>query len=165
MQDLVNQDFTSFSAGGMCYRHDPWINVVLDINEAISTVPHEMWHAVEERIFVDNIESFLPEKWRDLNPSGFEYTNNLDHYEEDSAQWEKYFYWTGDDPYFARRYSTESPYEDRATLIELLYGISSESGASYEEIVREYPHLKAKLDYMAEQVKATFGTVYWDNTP
>ena len=86
-----------------------------------------------------------------------------ENYYDAGAGMEAYLFGEGDDPYFARNYSLVGDNEDRATLIELLYNRSlADTPAESAEAMRAYPHLRAKLDFMAERVREFFGTVYWE---
>ena len=62
--------------------------------------------------------------------------------------------------YFDQIYSTMSPYEDRATLVEDLLNESFDPDlygfADPMERICAYPHLREKLEYMAEQTERTF---------
>ena len=60
-----------------------------------------------------------------------------------------------------------TPYEDRATLIEQLflreYDVSSGNMKSLTiDELKKYPHIKAKLDFLASWSKQEFGCVYWE---
>ena len=163
VKDLVNNEGV-FEAAGLHYLSNAWYNIILDfdgMNEA--SIHHEIWHAVEERIYKDEYNAFISDEWNKLNPKGFEYQEDFDHYTE-TADYDKYILYFGDDVYFARNYSTVTAKEDRATLIEQIYTDRYDyydySDNSYD-FVYSYPHMKAKLDYMAKYVKKVFGEVYW----
>ena len=160
---------TGFSLGGFTYQVYSTYYVVVDAmlnSTAEAIVPHEMWHAVEQRIWNDYAGAFDSYTWsEECNPPDFEeYVYDLSMYEEESGKWDRYILQIGsEDPYFHRAYSLVNDKEDRATLVELLFNLSlGDTPAASAEAMREYPHLRAKLDFMAERVRETFGTVYWE---
>lgn len=166
-QDLFNP---GFPLGGYTYQVYSTYYIVVDAmmySPVEAIVPHEMWHAVEQRIWNDYAGAFDTYTWsEEYNPPDFEdYVYDLSVYEAESDKWDRYIMQTGgEDPYFFRSYSLVNDKEDRATLIETLYNKSlGETPADSAEALREYPHLRAKLDFMAEQVRSVFGTVYWEN--
>lgn len=152
---------------GCFYYGDPWYCLAVDVThsgDVTAVVHHELWHAVERRIWSENYDAFRDDLWMALNPPGFDSYLPETEYDHDAVEkWMPYLFGLGDDPYFAREYSLEDPKEDRATLIEMLYNFSIAPDAfSSAEALSEYPHLKAKLDYMAEKVRTVFGAVYWE---
>ena len=167
VRDMVNEN-GSF-AGGLHYQYGAWYNVVLDVDEIMS-VHHELWHAAEQRITNEFAEAFSDIRWSELNPEDFSYCYDFDNYYQDESVFEYIIPWD-DDPakretvYFDQIYSTMSPYEDRATLVEDLLNESFDPDlygfADPMERICAYPHLREKLEYMAEQTERTFGYVYW----
>ena len=163
---LRNERFESFNAAGVTYRTQEdclWYNIAASIGEGPTIYPHEMWHAVEDRMDDESFPAFDSGDWWPLNPYGFEYFYDLDTYEARSAEWGWALLDGGDDPYFIRSYSTVNDMEDRATLIEALYsGVYGDDPASSLEAIRACPHLADKLDMMADRVRSVFGSVYWE---
>ena len=166
-RDIGNPDF---SLGGYMYQVYSTYYIVVDSmlsSTAEAIVPHEMWHAVEQRIWNYYTGAFDSYTWsEEYNPPDFdEYIYNLNTYEWDSDKWERYILQRdGEDPYFYRSYSLMNDREDRATLVETLFNQTlGDTPAESAEALRQYPHLRAKLDYMAEWVKEVFGTVYWED--
>jgi len=164
--DNYNPDF---SLGGYTYQVYSTYYIVVDAemnSTAEAIVPHEMWHAVEQRIWNDYAGAFDTYTWsEEYNPPDFEdYVNSLSTYEADSEKWDRYIMQRdGEEPYFYRTYSLVNDKEDRATLIETLFNHTlGDTPAASAEALREYPHMRAKLDFMAEQVREVFGTVYWE---
>lgn len=167
VSELAVVDHETFGNAGCFYKYYDRYNLMLDVNEittATSTLPHEIWHAVEARIWEDHPAAFDYMSWNELNPEGFEdYLYDLDNYYSQSERWEQYILETGSDPYFARSYSLVDAKEDRATLIELLFNLSfGDDPVSSAKALSSFPHLKAKLDYMAEQTAKVFGRAYWE---
>lgn len=160
---------SDFSLGGFSYQVYSTYYVVVDAmlnSTAEAIVPHEMWHSVEQRIWNDYPGSFDSYTWNEeCNPPDFEeYVYDLSKYEAESDKWDRYILQIGgEDPYFHRSYSLVNDKEDRATLIELLFNQNlGDTPADSAEALRDYPHLRAKLDFMAERVREVFGTVYWE---
>ena len=165
IRELESDDYENFSAAAIEYEKGNWYNVAFDIDElSDTTVHHELWHAVEDRIIKKDYDAFSD--WSDLNPDGFDYLQDFDTYDEEDV--EEYLLWGGSDPYFARQYSIVTDHEDRATLVEELFDdnylfIGAEPYENSLEMIAQYPHLQAKLDYMAKWVREVFGTVYWES--
>ena len=56
-------------------------------------------------------------------------------------------------------------YEDRATLIETVFSWSFDDKSGKKNGLAEmnkYPHIKAKLDMLAQWAKLEFGYAYWE---
>ncbi|MBR6835984.1 MAG: hypothetical protein IKM72_08270, partial [Oscillospiraceae bacterium] len=69
--------------------------------------------------------------------------------------------------YFISRYSTVSAFEDRAELVSGLFEAPGEewNTENYPNMLVLYqnsPHLKKKLDRIAERLRSEFGSVYWE---
>lgn len=93
------------------------------------TVHHELWHIMEEMILIRDPDAFAD--WNDLNPPGFQYSEDYGSYQEESQK-----------EYFARTFGMVNPEEDRATIAEAVF---------YEnrnEWFSERPAVKRKLDAM-----------------
>ena len=167
-QDIVDKyNDTSFEAGGVTYNYGLWSIIVMrpdGIEPTGTMLHHEMFHAVE--FIVEKKSGEINEdEWAALNPEGFSYSTNFEGYDEGDAA-SKYVYSADNDPYFYREYSKVTPMEDRATLIEGLFTDAYSDSDDYmtyiEDIQNKCPHLKAKLDYLAEWTKQLFGYVYWE---
>ena len=166
-KDIYHPDFP---LGGFTYQIYSTYYIVVDSmmsSTAEAIIPHEIWHAVEQRIWNYYAGAFDSYTWsEEYNPPDFEeYVYDLSTFEEDSDKWSRYILQSySDDPYFYRSYSLVNDKEDRATLIETLYNKTlGDTPSESAEALRQYPHMRAKLDYMAEQVREVFGTVYWEN--
>ena len=72
---MVNEN--GGTAGGLHYQYGAWYNVVLDI-DALMTVHHELWHAVEQRITNEFDEAFSDLSWSEFNPAKFVYCFDFD---------------------------------------------------------------------------------------
>ncbi len=166
----ILSDSSRYFADGLSFVWGARQNVALEVRsfkEATqdAVVHHELWHTLE-RVMSSSADCRAFDEgsaWNGLNPDDFSYTYDLETYAEEAAKWSRYFL-NGEDPYFIDDYSTHDPKEDRAELIEALFKgtFASTLSASLEKL-EKYPHLKAKLDYMAREVKAYFGIVYWED--
>jgi len=101
------------------------------------TVHHELWHTMEMVILAQNPDAFLG--WITLNPPGFQYSESY----TTMDGWEK-------DKWFVREYSTTNEREDRATVIEAVFKYDDEWWTAH-------PGVKAKLDWMLEEMEPIFG--------
>ena len=174
VEDLENSQFESFSAAGITYGFGAWYNLALEVGELAmedtgETVHHETWHAVERRICDLEPEAFYFGDWSALNPSGFDYDPDFDHYYEKDGLDQYILYHGGkrDEVYFVSSYSTVTDKEDRATLIQFLFSPGDVKDFypeydSYYQMACSYPHLKDKLDEMAKWTEKVFGCVYWE---
>ena len=175
VEDLRTDMYSTFSAGGIAYDTGGWYNIVLghtSFGYASTSFHHEMLHSVES--LVSKKYPLDSEKWNALNPYGFDYTHDFDAYMTDSEiRPEIFSYAEGTDktlPYFISNYSRVTPMEDRATLIEHLFSWDNDDDTfeTYHqndvESYKDYPHLKAKLDFLADWTKQEFGYVYWEET-
>ena len=171
VEELESVDYDSFSAAGVAYQTGPWYEIAVEhfyINDH-TVLHHEMWHIVEDLV---SAKYPLDESaWKKLNPAGHSYTHDFDGYATNTItdlntlsqalMTESPNYKT---IYFARDYSHVTPMEDRATLIEALFTWSCGWNTVNDPIseMYSYPHLKAKLDYLANYSKQEFGYVYWE---
>ena len=163
---LINED-GAFQPGGCQTRSGPWFNLIINMTLMDRVMlQHELWHAVETRITLSDLSSFDAEEWNKLNPEGFTYSYDFEAYATEGLADDLYDYllWSEQDPYFIRDYSMTNDMEDRATMIESLYDVyyneNMEETSNYDRVM-SYPHLKAKLDFMAERTEKVFGSVYW----
>ena len=167
LRDILNKTSGSFEAGGLQYMYGSWYNIMIDLDShgGSETIHHEIWHAVENLILEHDQMAFAFDKWQKMNPKKFHYSYDLDNYYD--ADVFGYLVYFTKEPYFARIYSTVSPMEDRATLIEMIFTedeFYSEHGdfSSYYEMVLSSEHLRAKLDFMAQRTREVLGYVYWE---
>ena len=174
VQELTNDTYNSFTAGGIAYNIGPWYNIAIASNMLSfysTSFHHEMWHSVEQLVD-NNVAPILDSDWNALNPYGFSYTNDFDAYMEtcgsqyttlSAIEYDEYKDYNA--PYFISEYSLVTPREDRATLIEYLTGWRFDENTEYQfgtTEMNKYPHLKAKLDFLADWTKQEFGYVYWE---
>ncbi|MBR4628584.1 MAG: hypothetical protein IKO47_12995 [Ruminococcus sp.] len=175
LHDLKTDMYSSFSAGGIAYTTGGWYNIALNHNAfgySSTSFHHEMLHTVES--LVKKKYPLDDEKWNALNPAGFSYTQDFDGYSQNNTYRTDYFSYDKDAdkslPYFIGSYSIVTPMEDRATLIEELFEWKEddESFTHFHQnemnFYKDYPHLKAKLDFLADWTKQEFGYVYWEET-
>ncbi|MBR4628351.1 MAG: hypothetical protein IKO47_11785 [Ruminococcus sp.] len=177
VQDLTTDTYTNFTSGGIAFDTGGWYNIVLPHNSfgyGSSSFHHEMLHSVES--LVSKKYPLNPQEWNAMNPYGFEYSNDFDGYATDTVQkpttLEAADRNDNSQIYFISNYSTVTSMEDRATLIEELFEwdwdwVEGENPKYYQnsvEYYKDYPRLKAKLDYLANWTKQEFGYVYWEET-
>ena len=143
--------------------------IVLDVNWVTrTTIDHEMWHAVENIVEIMEPGAFDAEKWDINNPEGFSYIGDFDNYLVDSYVQncrESYTSGDKDNVYFTKLYGTVNAREDRATLVESIMGNDVPFDSPFKtalEDLNSYPHIKAKLDYMAQVLKDVLGGCYWE---
>ena len=155
---------SSFEAAGVTYGYGLWTVIAINANEVGYVLNHEMFHAVEFLVG-SKVGPLDEDEWNTLNPEGFEYLADFGEYGEGDTSTDL-VYGYDDDPYFARDYGKVTPLEDRATLIEMLFTDAYDDPAEYreylEDITEKSPHLKAKIDYLADWTKQLFGYVYWE---
>ena len=155
---------SSFAAAGTTYCYGLWTIIPMITDYTDYAFNHEMFHAVEFLVS-DRIGAIDEDEWNALNPEGFVYSIDFDAYAEGDIS-SDHIYGDDDDPYFARDYGKVTPLEDRATLIEMLFTDAYDDPAEYreylEDITEKSPHLKAKIDYLADWTKQLFGYVYWE---
>lgn len=169
VSQINSTSFESFEPAGISYVYGAWFNLAMSSDWVnVNLIHHELWHLIEDRILFDDPGAFEL-IWSDLNPTDFYYGMNFDSYYENNGA--KSFILKADADMtsvcFIDYYSTTSPFEDRATIIETIFRPDNVKWFypkydSYYELVCSCPHLKAKLDYMARKVNDTFGTVYWE---
>lgn len=177
VDDLKTDSYKLFSAGGIAFNTGCWYNIVLHhsaFGMGSTSFHHEMLHSTEQ--LVSNKYPFDEEEWNKLNPPGFEYTRDFDAYTNDSGERMEILQYSSEmdknAPYFVSSYSVVTPMEDRATLIENLFTWTCDDENqevwTYHqygtEYYNDYPHLKAKLDYLGNWIKQEFGYVYWEET-
>ena len=177
VNSLKNDEFTDFEAGGIAFTSGLWYDIAIKttmLGSKDASLHHEMWHSVENIL---NSKGLFDEfAWDEFNPEGFTYTSDFDKYATDAEFNETLLEYaltnkTGntDDVYFVSSYSTVTAMEDRATLIEQVTSIEWDYDNDLSdylfgtENMAKYPHLKAKLDFLAELSKKEFGCVYWEN--
>lgn len=168
VQTLTNPS-GEFQPGGVFSPLGGWYDIALPLNEYGETdaIHHELWHAIEERIVKEYITAFDSDVWEAFNPPGFTYSEDFDHYGEHDELFSFLLSEAEKEAYFVKDYSTVNGKEDRATLIQMIF--TGHPGHTYYgestplAAIRKSPHLKAKLDYLAEQVQKVFGAVYWEN--
>lgn len=160
VRDMTSDQNENFTAAGLQYTIGAWYNIALDVDSVYeNSVHHEIWHAAE--LLIDLITGGIDEnEWSELNPDGFAYHYDFDTY-TDNEEIMNYVLYSSDDPYFARIYSTVTPQEDRATLIEETLAMVGDY-QKRNNFIYSYPRLVAKLDYLARLSEECFGCVYWE---
>lgn len=160
VRDMASDQNESFTAAGLQYNTGAWYNVALDVDSVYeNSVHHEIWHAAE--LLIDLLTNGIDEsEWSKLNPDWFSYQYDFDTY-TDNEEIMNYVLYSSDDPYFTRIYSTVTPQEDRATLIEETLAMVGDY-QKRNNFIYSYPRLVAKLDYLARLSEECFGYVYWE---
>ena len=177
VDSLKNDEFTDFTAGGIAFTSGLWYDIAIKttmLGAKDAALHHEMWHTVENLLEAHGL--FDESAWYVFNPDDFIYTSDFDKYATDAEFNESLLEYalsnrTGntDDVYFVSSYSTVTAMEDRATLIEQVTSIEWDYDNDYADYlfgtknISKYPHLKAKLDFLAELSKKEFGYVYWES--
>lgn len=127
--------------------------LVLDITllESLDmTIHHELWHAVEMYLSTD---SFDEQQWSACNPEGFTYSGSYNKNYLQLTQW-TFTGGAGGETFFVDPYSRINSREDRATIMEaVMTGLG--------DTIRTIPALKAKLQIMADAMRAGFDTTGW----
>lgn len=172
---LKNESYNDFSAGGVAYTSGLWYDIAIMssmLNCKYGSLDHEIWHEVEN--LVSNNYPLDYDTWQSFDPYGFTYTNDFDGYVTSDTGYEQTLEQelaersgNTDNVYFVSTYSQVTGMEDRATLIERVVSADTdyETNSFYVFGVKgisKYPHLKAKLDYLADWSKQEFGYVYWE---
>lgn len=149
---------------GYHYNQGHWYNIVIDIslNDIGSTVHHELFHAIENKVAAVTGGSFYDGSWDHLNPVGFEYCGTYDYYDMDYSEQNRWTYMgdNGDEIFFVDTYSKTFPAEDRARIME--YVMSFDKAAT---AFMKGERMKAKLRVMSEKIRLGFNTEGWDNLP
>ena len=166
--DALRNENGTFLANGENNHFGVWNNIIIDVNyiEYI-TLHHELWHAVEYIIECADPDAFNEVYWSAFNPAGFKYVEDFDNYSEMSGKYSGYIMnpMAPDESYFGRDYGMVNSKEDRATIIESFIGPGREIPLEYDgrnlEYMELFPHIKLKMDYMAEMCKLYFGMKYW----
>ena len=173
---LTNDEFQEFTAAGIAFTSGMWYDIAIGsiyVSSADSSLDHELWHCVEN--LLNTKYPLNDEEWNALNPADFNYTNDFEGYitTYDEGDYILGYYDDSDTsvnfdaPYFVSQYSIVTPMEDRATLIQRVF----EPMTDYDTMeiytfgskrINKFPHLKAKLDHLAEWSKKEFGYVYWE---
>ena len=138
---------------------------MFDASPEAALIVHELWHLTENQIKPKDPDAFNDEIWSKFNPDDFSFIDNFDDVTNAATEYDKYVLEQGsDDPYFTRRYGMYTPGEDRATLIEALFNgkLAPTPAESVKVINESCPHLKAKLDYMADKMRGCMGVVNWE---
>lgn len=159
--------------GGEEFCTSKWYTILLHTGyPKAEHLMHELWHALEDLITMDHPEAINEDEWQTLNPDGFEYDDFARSGWLDEGQHEMLLT-RGNitDGWFAREYSIANAKEDRATILEALYADLSSgyvfcadqyTGTMYD-LLTVSPHLRAKLDYLAQAVRGYFGYVFWED--
>ncbi|MBP5655439.1 MAG: hypothetical protein J6X33_07980 [Clostridiales bacterium] len=167
--DELRNENGNFVANGEFIPRGITSYIVIDINcmESI-TLHHELWHAVENNILIQDPDAFDQKKWDELNPPKFKYANNFEDYGNGDVYkytMDTFYDGTTPDAYFGRIYGTVNPKEDRATIVETFMGYGgsydSDRYSSALEALQQYPHIMAKIEYMADACERVFGFRYW----
>lgn len=130
-------------------------NIVLDINnyELQQTFCHELWHAMENIAISKNSTIF--DDWNQLNPKGFEYTEEYEGYDEKEDLDHYNFFFNEDDiqnVYFIDDYSHTYGKEDRARIVEYFMTVDKET----KKRLQKSPHLLKKVEKINDIIEKTF---------
>ncbi len=162
-------------AGGFQMEDIDSVIIYIDSEESFAlgiTLHHELFHAIEDylnQMYYSDLGSFCEEDWDELNGDividGHEspYTYSYSQFGHDGS-WEYTYYgnWDSEDNsnvYFIDDYSMTYPHEDRARIFEWV--MNPNASIDFDQ----YPHLEAKLNYMAESIRECFDTSEWEDVP
>ena len=178
VDELKNDSFSAFSAGGVAYMTGGWYDIAImmsSMDKTASSLHHEIWHCVEHMIG-RRYGQISDDEWNKMNPSGFVYTQDFDGYITESndvyktlssVMWDEEKDYDG--TYFISNYSIVTPMEDRATLIEQLFQcdysfdpVDGDYPRYGTKLIADYPHLKEKLDYLKKWISVEFTYTYWE---
>ena len=166
--DLEPMSGESFQPGACSVKYGAWEIIMLPAQMSMgldSTLYHETAHAIDSLVSLKT--PFPQDEWSKLNPKDFEYQGDYDNYLDQNYK-EEYTAELGsrDTAYFDSSYGMINYDEDLATLIaRLLYERFMAPVGSYteEEMFSNYPHIKAKLDFLGKRYESYFGSVFWNN--
>ncbi|MCM1180272.1 MAG: hypothetical protein NC347_08465 [Clostridium sp.] len=133
--------------------------LVLDINswtDLENTVYHEIFHAIEIYLNMDDTAFFDYEVWNALNPEGFEYDSDY-HVNEENQNWDYVAGGEGENAYFIDVYAKSYPNEDRARIME--YAMMDDTDPRKRNV--RYDGIREKLRYISEQIRKGFDTNGW----
>lgn len=170
----ISDEALSVAGGFKCFENGK-IKLVMDSRNKESfntTFHHELCHAIDEVISYKQIysseEIFSEDKWNEFNPHNDMYTYNyVDWGKQEYYRYTYNFLMCEPDfgkgeiyAYFIDSYAMTYPTEDRARLFE---NVMCEHGkyVKYEKS----PYLRAKLNYFAKAIKASFDTTGWEDVP
>lgn len=146
-------------AGGFRTQVDQKIVIYVDItqSEYASTFHHEISHAIETKLDMNNVDETV---WNSLNPQHYDgsvpyvysYVN-----ETDDDYYKHTIFWDSNksDDAFVDTYALTYPTEDRARIFENVMRDSTWFDMS------DYPMIIDKLNYFSEVIRAGFDTTGW----
>ena len=167
----LSSDYISGIAG-VTISNNGTLTIIYDISDSdglISTINHEMCHAIENIIEArwlmegnDEDDYCLSyEKWNQFNPKVDDsiYTNDYQTFIPD--EYEKYCneLMGYENLYFVLEYGMTYPKEDRATIFEQV--MTNHFSVDLDQA----PHIIEKLNYYCKGIRENFDTTGWDNVP
>jgi hypothetical protein len=161
------------TAAGLTWIANDRIKIAMDsdqdsLDSLDSTLHHELSHAIDKVIdkkqMYEENPAFSEEKWNEFNPYEDMYTNSYAEFGKEKY-WDDYLYYNiiyspeydGGEigAYFIDGYGMTYPTEDRARIFENVMCDDGDIDFS------KSPYLRAKLNYFAECIRATFDTTGW----
>ena len=117
---------------------------------------HEFFHALEMKsaytVYVGKFTAFLG--WQEYNPENYEYSKgDANEYILGTAE-------SVEDVYFISEYATKNQKEDKADLFA--YMMVMDNQEEFEKLM-EYPHIKAKVQFMSDIIMEAFPSMTEDN--
>ena len=149
------------SAGGLSNSCEKSHDIAFDIRLGgfETTLNHEIFHAIEDKINEEDPSIFEDDKWNGLNPQGFSYAGTFSGYSSLTE------YTLTDDPsgpiYFYDPYSRTKAREDRARIFEC--AMCPKLRPSKELFAYEYP--QQKLKFICDAIRSVFDTSTWREIP
>lgn len=157
---LVGEIESKNGTVGVEFESFDWQNIAIDIrmtDTLDSIICHEIWHATENHILSKDYTAFDPDKWRSINPKGFEYNESSGSANKDPLKW-TYDTAGNEGIYFVDGYGRTNAKEDRARIME--YFMAHQDTA--KQLVKS-PAIKQKMQMMCDAIRKTFDTTGWKN--
>ncbi len=117
-----------------------YIPLVLDENMT-KTFYHGLGHVLDTHV-LSHSSAFY--EWHTVNPSGFQYDNDFDSWQDRKSQ-----YLEGSSRYFVNSFAMTFPVEDRATMFE--YAMTADNADVFSS-----KHMQAKLKRLQKGLRETF---------
>jgi hypothetical protein len=154
-------------AGGFTTTENNRILIAMDCTSSWSvgtTLHHELSHAIDNKLQSDYDHNYLnDEEWDLMNtiPNYYDdcYTYTYTQFGKDELLSYTLEHGAMSDAYFVDGYAMTFPTEDRARLFENV--MRDDQWVDWENC----PHLREKLNYYAQCIRACFDTTGWEDVP
>jgi len=160
---LIRGDSTSTSnpigyASSDYENHRKILTIDISSGDFASTVFHEIMHYIDDQSMIAWSEKGIGDgmsDWYSYNPYGFNY--NYGYLDAEGNDFYDPQYTISDDTnevYFVDSYCKTYATEDKARTFEAIMSVSGMYSSA-----KDYPHLKAKMQYLVRSIKGTFTTM------